>query len=159
MWAAFTSAHPELLLTSRGFKASFISYAFPTEFFIFQTNGQVSVATCQFWFHVSFIIKNISLLFTATGRWLAFNHLQVWADWVCVCGRACLARSHGIVWKKKEKKSGIKIATCYESVSALSTWLLTADTTENNESTTRVLGQKWRYKYLSLCLWEQIKQL
>ncbi len=58
------------------FQASFISYVGVTAFLIFQTNGHVSIAACQFWFYDSFIIKFVRLQCSATDGLLHFSHGQ-----------------------------------------------------------------------------------
>lgn len=58
------------------FQASFISYASVTAFLIFQTNGHVSIAACQFWFYDSFIIKCVRLQCSAADGLLHFSHGQ-----------------------------------------------------------------------------------
>ena len=91
-----------------GFQASFISYTGVTAFLIFQTNGHVSIAACQFWFYDSFIIKCVRLQCSATDGLLHFSHGQgmsilfvcggEWRrrGWTCACTCVCMFLSlHG----------------------------------------------------------------
>lgn len=86
-------------------QASFISYTGVTAFLIFQTNGHVSIAACQFWFYDSFIIKCVRLQCSAADGLLHFSHgqgmspLYVYAGRrgrMCACTCVCMFTSrHG----------------------------------------------------------------
>lgn len=77
--AHFSSAElssPWAVVLQFRFQASFISHTGVTAFLIFQTNGHVSIAACQFWFYDSFIIECVKLQCIATDGLLHFSHGQ-----------------------------------------------------------------------------------
>lgn len=87
-FASLQLSSPRAVALQFRFQASFISYTGVTAFLIFQTNGHVSIAACQFWFYDSFIIKRVRLQCSATDGLLHFSHGQaVSLLYVCVCGR------------------------------------------------------------------------